>query len=275
MLGIDQSYSRFLGVVSPKFQYFVAGVTINSNKLAFLPRSGFSDCSLNIQFTDRLPDFAMDKHIELDADEVCRSKVYFDKDGKTAYVKATADSDCPQETAIQIRRVVPFSAALQGKITLHASAVRIAESAVCFVAGSGVGKSTFARHLAEAGVLVIADDLLPCRKGQDGIYIPHQDSSETRELQLGAVYFLTRRIEWQKLLVKRIAPKECFRMLTFNGFGEIRDKGVWNTQFFTHGSIASAIPAFHLQIPDDLAKLPRIVGEFLEFENGRRKGRSN
>jgi energy-coupling factor transporter ATP-binding protein EcfA2 len=48
---------------------------------------------------------------------------------------------------------------------LHASAVRVGESAIAFVGPSGAGKSTLAVALSKAGAMHICDDALPIEKG--------------------------------------------------------------------------------------------------------------
>lgn len=56
-----------------------------------------------------------------------------------------------------------FGAVLQqrGLIPLHASAIRVGDSAVAFVGTSGAGKSTLAAFLGERGYDVVCDDLCP------------------------------------------------------------------------------------------------------------------
>jgi hypothetical protein len=56
-----------------------------------------------------------------------------------------------------------FSVALhlQGLLSLHGSAVGIADTAVAFLANKGSGKSTLATALCAAGATLITDDMLP------------------------------------------------------------------------------------------------------------------
>lgn len=63
---------------------------------------------------------------------------------------------------------LPLAARLQGYELLHASAVRLGESVVAFVASSGTGKSTLAANLVARGWGFVTDDVLAvaCANGK-------------------------------------------------------------------------------------------------------------
>jgi hypothetical protein len=73
-------------------------------------------------------------------DQTGSPPAYFRGDGKQVELEDIGASTA--DYGPELRRVVPFASALQGKIVLHGSAVRFGEWAVAFLGGSGAGKST-------------------------------------------------------------------------------------------------------------------------------------
>lgn len=66
--------------------------------------------------------------------------------------------------------VLSYSLERQGIPALHASAVRVPEGAVGFVAHSGAGKSSLAAALVRAGAALLTDDILPVEE-RDGTFL--------------------------------------------------------------------------------------------------------
>ena len=71
------------------------------------------------------------------------------------------------EARIQLRSVVPKLLALRGIRALHASAVDIGGSLVVFSGPSGAGKTTTAKAIAEAGAVLVSEDLMILREVDD------------------------------------------------------------------------------------------------------------
>jgi hypothetical protein len=64
--------------------------------------------------------------------------------------------------------VLPFWLELKGLITIHASAITMADKAVAFIAHSRNGKSTLAASMLQEGCSLLTDDVLPViRQGAD------------------------------------------------------------------------------------------------------------
>jgi hypothetical protein len=76
----------------------------------------------------------------------------------------------PPETIrhLLLDQVLPRVLAQEGQLVLHASAVRVGEVAIAFIADSGGGKSTLAASLHRAGFAVLADDGLVVEPGEIG-----------------------------------------------------------------------------------------------------------
>ena len=68
---------------------------------------------------------------------------------------------------------------LRGDLVLHASAVRVGETALAFVGASGMGKSTMATVLCAAGHALLTDDVLRAQLQPHGVVV-HSGSTETR-----------------------------------------------------------------------------------------------
>lgn len=59
---------------------------------------------------------------------------------------------------LYLNQVLPLVLSKRGRLVFHASAVELAEGAVAFVAGSGLGKSTLAAGFAVSGFRFLTDD---------------------------------------------------------------------------------------------------------------------
>ena len=80
-------------------------------------------------------------------------------------------SEVPQDTILHLLldQVLPRCLAHQGKIMLHASAVRLEQGLILFLGDSGAGKSTLAGDFHQAGHRVISDDCVWVKEYRDQI----------------------------------------------------------------------------------------------------------
>ncbi|KAA3624736.1 MAG: hypothetical protein DWQ08_10080 [Proteobacteria bacterium] len=238
--------------------YAVAGVRVTTNRAADLPVRGHTDCMVRVRFGELGADFdEPDTHVRIETSGGPDSAAWLRRDGCSACLRDQTDR--PDYRARQIRSVIPFAAALQGRVVLHASATMIAGRVIGFVAESGAGKSTLAASFAAAGSTPVADDLLPCRVQDGRIIVPVESSGDTTHPPLTTVCFLSRNRRQGRLTLERLPSRECLRRLLRLGFGELANRGVWATQFEVYGAIARRTDAFDLVIPDDMATLPRVA----------------
>lgn len=68
-----------------------------------------------------------------------------------------------------VGRVLPWTALLRGREVFHASAVRVGDEAVAFVAPTGGGKTSLAIQLALRGAGFITDDVLALERTETGV----------------------------------------------------------------------------------------------------------
>ena len=172
------------------------------------------------------------------------------EDGR--WVVIEEGSDPLPDRAWCVRRVLPFMAALQEKVTLHASAVAHTTGVHAFIGASGAGKSTLSRRLAGLALRMVADDLLPCRMLRGSVVIPLDQTL----LPLRAIYFLTRDDSVVCVDYTRLTSSNCLKRLLVHGFGEVSLRKAWAVQFAFYGSIARTVPACALVVPDNLSRLP-------------------
>lgn len=160
-----------------------------------------------------------------------------------------------------VRRVVPFAAALQDRVILHAASVQAEDGAHAFIGASGAGKSSLAVQLGEEGFPVLSDDLLLCLPTDNGIVIPRpeQGEEEASPPPLAAVYFVEREPTLDKLVLEDLAEEECFKGLLQHGFGELSVPKIWAAQFELYSIISEACRAYRLRLPDSLDLLPESV----------------
>jgi len=169
-------------------------------------------------------------------------------DGRVALVQEPSSGNF--DYAYQLRRVVPYAAALQGKLVLHASASRHPHGIVAFIGPSGVGKSTLAEHLDMLGYPIVSYDLLPIRIEEKMVTIPGEKNTP-----ITAIYFLSRAAGLEKIHPQRLSGQDCLLSLLKHGFGELPEPRIWKVQFLGYEEIAAQVPAFDLQLPDDLSQL--------------------
>lgn len=156
-----------------------------------------------------------------------------------------------------VRQIAPFLAGLLGTVVLHAAGVAVSDVAYVFIGASGVGKSTLAVELGGMGLNVFADDLSPVRfsHGSPRILTPPPPEAESADFPLRRAYFLRRGSREGGIREVRLAPTEAIALFMRNGFGELRVRRIWKTQFDCYVRLVRSVPCRLLIVPDDLAAL--------------------
>jgi hypothetical protein len=242
-----------------RFAGVLAGVRVFSNRLiAGLPQSGYYDLDVEIIFVSHPRQNAVPSEgarvtlregIPLPPATGLRGDIA--EDGQWAVIEESPDKLL--DRALQVRRILPFLAALQGEVTLHASAVATTTAVYAFVGASGAGKSTLSSRLAKFGLQSVADDLLPCRIWQNVVIVPIEQKQTFRPLQ--GIYFLSREDNVECVHRTQLVGADCLKQLLLHGFGEIGPKKAWAVQFMLYDSIARNVPAYNLMLPDALSRL--------------------
>ncbi len=156
-----------------------------------------------------------------------------------------------------VRRVVPFAAALQDRVLLHASAVLAGGGVHAFIGARGIGKSTLARHLGQQDLPVLSEELLHCLPTDSGILIPELRPGLAGDSPrpLEAVYFLERLPGLEGVRLEELEEEGCFQRLLEHGFGELGVPKIWAAQFELYSIISENCRSHRLQIPDSLERL--------------------
>lgn len=258
---------------STNFVYSVAGLRVLTNRrIPELEESVYTDDSVSVLFgafeklntsTDGVP-----KDSDLSAlwyrfPSKKDTSTYLREDGQVVLVSEIESSLL--DYAAQVRRVIPFASALQGKVILHASAIRYGKSAIAFIGASGTGKSTLAKHLRAFGFTVICDDLLPVRSCASQALGPVDAGlSVSNDLPLRAAVFLCAPNRSNQLLFTPITKKQCLQQLVRNGFGELPAAKAWAAQFHVYHAIAENALAFRLHLPYGLDTLRESITILVE-----------
>lgn len=261
---MSESQSLPLNSISCASVGVLAGARIFSNRtVPGLPLSGYYDLDVEIVFHSQSDLAAMlsergeaARRETVPLPYATGLKGLIAKDGRWAVIEETPHGFL--DRALWVRRVLPFLAALQGQVTLHASAVASTTGVHAFVGASGAGKSTLAGCLARFGWRPISDDLLPCRRREGGVSVP---IGGDQTLPLRAIYFLSRQDGLECVRRTHLNGVDCLKRLLAHGFGEIALKKAWAAQFELYGSIAHAITAYDLASPDALPRLDQSVLE--------------
>jgi len=188
-----------------------------------------------------------------------------DEDVALAWIRADGRLALVAETEalvrgfdVAVRRVVPFAAALQGRVMLHAAAVLADDGVHAFIGASGAGKSTLVEGLGKQGLPVLTDDLLLCLPTDSGVVVPpcQPDEGGDSVSALTAVYFIERDPALKELSLEELPDDECFKRLLQHGFGELGVPKIWAAQFELYSMISEQCRAHRLQLPDSLDRLP-------------------
>ena len=248
------------------FEYCVAGLRVRTNRRASgLAEDGFFDGDTTVTFLrsgETADQRGSDSNWTRLADGNGPS-AWFRRDGAEVVVEHAdlGGGSSGANRALQLRRVVPFASALQGKVVLHGSAVGLGESLTAFVGPTGVGKSTLGRELSERGFDQFSDDLLPCRERGGRVVVPASpDDPKGREfLRMEGVFFLERKPGLSRPFTSTLEKRDCMAKLCWSGFGELSAPEAWAAQFPIYGQIAEQVPAFRLLMPDSRGLLDRSV----------------
>jgi hypothetical protein len=242
------------------WRYRLAGLEITTDRPApGLGEAGYHDGSLEVRFVAGELQPEPTGWYLLPAHGVATAMLR--EDGRLARIAVPDDGAL--DVALQLRRVAPFAAALQGRVTLHAAALRLGGAAVALIGGSGAGKSTLATCLGRQGHAVIADDLLPCRRHAGQIVVPATDGGgEPAFVPLALLCFLQpRRRRQGGARLTPIGPRQALVALARNGFGELRSPRIWRAQFERYGELSSTAASFSLELPDALQRLDGVARE--------------
>ncbi len=174
-------------------------------------------------------------------------------DGRQAVIPVAAPTS--ELRAMQVRQVAPFAAAVQGKLTLHASCVAGVRSAFAFVGESGAGKSTFAATLQAQGWHRICDDLLPVRDLGGAWTVPAAAGPRA----LAGIYFVERGTAEGSLTIEQLPSRDALTSLLRHGFGELHAPRVWQHQFEGYARISKTVPCHRLVVPHDFSRLPEFA----------------
>ncbi len=179
--------------------------------------------------------------------------IFISPDGRQVY--ALLPEHPWEHLQVLLRRALPFAAALQGRVLLHASAVACPGGVAAFVGPSGVGKSSLARALSALGLAAVADDLLPLADPPHhaGVLLP--GGGKVRPLT--RLCFLQRQAGLRRPALTPLAEAELLELLLRNGFGELPLPQIWSLQFERYGQLARRVPGFLLRLPDDPAAVTR------------------
>jgi hypothetical protein len=253
------------------FEHTIAGHTILANRpIRGVRRDRSRGTAIRFHFsgaaTDDGPEFKIG---ESDADwyrlpHYSAARALIDHNGERVIVHEAEQKTV--DRAALVRFFVPFAAALQGFVILHASAVCVEGKVIAFVGASGAGKSTIAQSLATQGFASVADDLLPidAAKGKVSIFGSASYSCSERDLPLSAVYFMARDFQIDQAQFSQLTQQGSLLALLRHGFGEIADTAVWRTQFLGYEQIALEVPAWSLQVPDSQAALPATLHQITQ-----------
>lgn len=250
--------------VNGRFKYSVAGLSVwTSREIPELRRTEYTDGELTLVFTkrERLPLPVDEQWFQVQLPMGARS--YIRSDGELAFVRGI---ETIGDHAAAVRGAVPLASALQGKVVLHASAVRCPHGVVAFIGESGVGKSTLAAHLSALGFPRLAEDLLPCRTLGDQVIIPVTEAGLAQSAEsLSRVFFLSRRTGLQQPRLVPLSSKTHLQRLIRDGFGEIQASTAWATQFRLYHRIVEQVPGYKLHLPDSLNMLEQSLSELQKF----------
>ncbi len=241
-------------------RHVVAGLLVHTPRpFPGLPVQGFHDGEVVVRIVDD-PNPQSDGWRDVPIDSPVRLRLRIDGGEIEA---ASADTSL-DELAVAVRSSIPFAAALQSKVTLHAAGVFLAGGTAAIVGASGAGKSTLAEAMRDEGLAVVADDLLPCRLkiGRVAVPSPPDASGNHGMAKLTGVYFLARESDLDRPVLRRLGGRGCFKRLVRHGFGEIAVAAAWSAQVDVYHRIADQLPAFEMNIPDDLGRLAEVARWF-------------
>jgi hypothetical protein len=219
----------------------------------------------------------------------------------------------PLETASEafvrahlLGRVLPTALHHEGWMPLHASAVLTREGVVAFLGPKGLGKSTLAAAMVDAGAHLVSDDVVPVEPSQpprawpglqtlrlradvretlaldDAAAVPHDaqraalpvgaERRSTRPEPLAALFLLAPAADdatEQGAVKIPYAPVLAAAAITAHvKCGAMFGAGAAATMLGRAARLVHAVPVHQLVVPRDLARLPDIAAQLLAWYGG-------
>jgi hypothetical protein len=203
-------------------------------------------------------------------------------------------------------RVLALAMHMTGMLSLHASAVVMQEGAIAFIAPKGSGKSTLALSLAREGARFLTDDVLPVRAdepfivnpGVQSVRLPNEsalrligdgvkrrlgidgkhivdrlptDMMASGPASLVAMYVLSQSRNGRESVVSRsrLSARQTLPELVRHAkIGALLGGSEARKVFQQAAAVASAVPAYSLEIARDLHLLPDAVAEISRWHGG-------
>lgn len=252
-------HKRYVTMSRIQYHYSVGGVRVKSGLPLGLPIHDWTDAELSIEFG--LNKTSYPQWISLSLPRM--PKIRISPNGKLASVRVPLHAPASEARSVLARAIVPFAAALQGRLTLHACCVAVGNCHIAMVGASGAGKSTLGRAFSQHGFRVISDDLLPVRYLSPTIMgVP--DSMVLGLEPLSALIFPTRDGK-RTPEIHPLAPVAAMVLLLRHGFGEMHSPNIWKMQFTDYAQLARTVPAFSMTLPNDLTRLHESVDLLQKF----------
>ncbi|MBL8793477.1 MAG: PqqD family peptide modification chaperone [Planctomycetia bacterium] len=202
-----------------------------------------------------------------------------------------------EEAAAYLLWATPHLLALQGRLVLHAAAVRRHEAVTAFCGPSGMGKTTLARTFTAAGAAPVSEDLVVVQLSPQGVAVALEaeawlrgwaaeqaarlasgESVATQDLAsnlpttfapLSAIWFIERLDQAQPTLAKtRFTAPDGLARLLHNSFAELPLPTVWEPLFDSLAQLAAQVPLFHVALPHGLDILEQAVVAYSRMVNG-------
>ncbi len=209
-------------------------------------------------------------------------------------------------------QVLPRLLAHQGRLVLHAGAVRVADEAIAFLGATGLGKSTLTASFRKAGYLLLSDDglvlhpieaevtALPTypslRLWPDsvaGLYpepptlapmahystkqrvVLSEEDLSGDPLPLAAIYVLAPVHETgaPAISLTQLSPRDACMAIVENSFQlDVSDTRRAAAVLAKAAKVAKQVPAFRLSYPRDFALLPSVRATILNHRSPRAEG---
>lgn len=200
-------------------------------------------------------------------------------------------------------QVLPRILAHEGRLVLHAGAIKRSGSAIVFLGQSGRGKSTLVASLDQAGFTLIGDDaLIVSREDQafciravypslrllpdslealfqdrpatskvahysskQRIDVPVAPDRNTDPLPISAIFSLAEPSPDGAIHLRPMSPAETCMALITNSFAlDPTDKDLARKKLADASKLANEVPAYEVSYPRDYARLPDVHAAIFE-----------
>ena len=219
------------------------------------------------------------------------------EDGRTIGVWPAPETSTETLRHLVLDQVLPRVLAQQGRLVLHAGAVRVGQLAIAFIGETGRGKSTLTASFHSAGYPLLSDDGIVLAEGQGttlaqptysslrlwpeavaGLFAraPHlapmahyspkqrvimKEFADTTPLPLAAVYVLSPEVQGdaENISLAPISPSEACMAIIRNSFQlDVADRRRATGLLSVASGIAQQLPVFSLAFPRSFACLPSV-----------------